>query len=196
MSEPSLSTLLERHRDALRAIVTRRGSGLLRFESADDLVQGVQIRALEGRAHFAYRGERAFTGWLARIAAQHIAHRHKHWRALRRGAGRVVRLGASESLRIEGGAGAPEPAVSATGPPTAAFRREQVEVATQALAMLFPRDRDLVAWISEDVSVEEIGRRLGLSPEAAKKARLRALERFRKTFELVTRAAARAKSAK
>ncbi|HKE00486.1 MAG TPA: sigma factor, partial [Planctomycetota bacterium] len=63
---PSLTTLLDAHRDALRAIVLRRGSGLLRFESADDLVQGVQLRALEAREHFEFRGEREFVGWLAR----------------------------------------------------------------------------------------------------------------------------------
>ena len=184
---PSLTALLAAHREALRAMLLRRASGLLRFESADDLVQGVHVRALEARAHFEYQGDREFFGWLARVARQHIAHRHRHWRALRRSAGRVLRFQASESLRLDRGGGAPEPAVSATGPPTAAFRREQVEVAAQALAMLFPRDQDLVRWITDDVAIDEIARRLGVSHAAAKKARLRALERFRKTFEIVAR---------
>ena len=37
---------LERHRGALTAFLRRQGSGLLRFEEVDDLVQGVVARAL------------------------------------------------------------------------------------------------------------------------------------------------------
>ncbi|MCK6459941.1 MAG: hypothetical protein L6Q95_08615, partial [Planctomycetes bacterium] len=71
-----------------------------------------------------------------------------------------------------------DPAATATGPSTFAARREHLKLAVQALAALPPRDRDLVKSTSEDAE------RLGLRYDAAKQARLRALGRFRKAFDL------------
>jgi DNA-directed RNA polymerase specialized sigma24 family protein len=80
----------------------------------------------------------------------------------------------------------PEPAATATGPTTFASRREQLVLATKALDLLLPRDRDLVKWSGEGLSTEEQARRLDLSAEAAGRARRRALDRFRKAFRLVS----------
>lgn len=74
-----------------------------------------------------------------------------------------------------------------TGSSTFAARREHLRLAVLALAALPPRDRDLVRRTSEDVPIEEQAKSLGLSYDAAKQARLRALERFRKAFDLATR---------
>jgi DNA-directed RNA polymerase specialized sigma24 family protein len=62
-----------------------------------------------------------------------------------------------------------------------------LKLALEALATLLPKDRDLVRWSSEAVPLEEQAERLGISYDAAKQARLRALERFRKAYELSTR---------
>jgi hypothetical protein len=62
-----------------------------------------------------------------------------------------------------------------------------LKLAIEALATLLPKDRDLVRWSSEDVPLEEQAKRLGVSYDVAKQARLRALERFRKAYALATR---------
>ena len=50
------------------------------------------------------------------------------------------------------------------------------------------RDRNLVQMASEGVPLREQAERLQLSYAAVQKAGLRALERFRKAYELVARA--------
>jgi DNA-directed RNA polymerase specialized sigma24 family protein len=73
-----------------------------------------------------------------------------------------------------------------TGPSTFAARREMIALAARALDLLLPRDRDLVRWSSEGVPLEEQADRLGIAYEAVGKARQRAVERFKKTFALVS----------
>jgi len=75
----------------------------------------------------------------------------------------------------------------ATGPATFADRRAQMEVATRALGLLPGRDRELVQALSRGLSIEETAERMGISHAAAQRARLRAQERFRQTYELVMR---------
>ena len=53
------------------------------------------------------------------------------------------------------------------------------------MALLSERDRRLVLWLSEDVAIVEQASRLALSAESTRRASLRALERFRKTFRLI-----------
>jgi DNA-binding CsgD family transcriptional regulator len=62
-----------------------------------------------------------------------------------------------------------------------------VVLAMRALTALFPRDQELIAWIADDLPLDEIARRLGIGYDAAKQARLRAIERFRKTAAAVQR---------
>jgi hypothetical protein len=80
------------------------------------------------------------------------------------------------------------PAGEDTGPQTFADRREQLDVAVKALALLLPRDQNLVRWASEGVDIQEQASRLGLSYDAAERAGARACERFRKAFRLARRA--------
>ena len=60
--------------------------------------------------------------------------------------------------------------------------KELLALARQALAALGERDQKLVGWLCEDLSIDEIAERLEISYDAAERARLRALERFRKSF--------------
>jgi DNA-directed RNA polymerase specialized sigma24 family protein len=55
------------------------------------------------------------------------------------------------------------------------------------MGLLLPRDRELVTWASNGLTGPEMATRLGISEEAAEKARARALERLRKAFSLVSR---------
>ncbi len=170
-----LGSLLAAHSADLLAFLRKNGKRLLDHETEEDLLQGVRLRALESAGDFRYDGREAFFAWLHALARSYLADREKHWSALRRNPGALLRLTAAD------------PASTATGPSTRASRKEQLKLALEALATLFPKDRDLVRWSSEDVPLEEQATRLGVSYDAAKQARLRALERFRKAYELSTR---------
>ncbi|MCK6481950.1 MAG: hypothetical protein L6R43_17925 [Planctomycetes bacterium] len=179
-----LPDLLQVHRGRIETMVRFEARGLLRFETEEDLVQGILARALERGGSFAYRDDPSFFSWIRRTAESYLADRRAHWGALKRRAGRV--------LRLTQGGGEPspgsvrEPPSDATGPSTFASRREQIGLVMKALDLLLPKDRDLVRWSADGVDVEETARRLGLGYEAAGKARQRALDRFRKSFELVS----------
>ncbi len=156
------------------------GPALLRFESVDDLVQGMQQAALRTLDRFEWRGEEAFRAWIAQIARRHLHARRDHWFALRRHGGVLLRLTGTAN-----GAGGPQ--ATALGPRTFAQRREELALVTKAIDLLLPRDRDLVLWAAEEVPIAEQASRLGVAPEAARKASERALARLRTIAERVLR---------
>ncbi len=182
-----LPALLVRYRPQLLAFAQREaGIPLLRFETADDLVQGVHQEVVRCGKRFEWRSEKEFLGWVFTIARRFLSARRAYWFALKRNCGKVLRLtwggpGADQSsYRLD-------PADTGTGPSTFAFRREVLVHATKAMALLLPRDRDIVRWTTEDLSIEEQADRLGISRESATKAQSRALERLRKAYHLVSR---------
>ncbi|HEX9795318.1 MAG TPA: sigma-70 family RNA polymerase sigma factor [Planctomycetota bacterium] len=176
--------LLVRHEAFLRALLRNEARGLLRFETEDDLVQGVLQRALLAEDRFEYRGEAEFEGWLVTLARRQVADRHDYWQALKRGSSGVLRLSVSGSRT--GSRHGLAPASPGPGPSTFASRRELLVISTKALAVLPERDRKLVCWMSEEVPLEEQAARLDMSYAAAQRAGLRALERFRKAFQLLS----------
>ena len=181
---PSLTDLLERQRADLVRYVARAGRGLMRYESAEDLAQGTILRALNGAAHFEYRGDSAFAGWIRTLGRQHIAERARYWRARKRNAGPVLRVTLTD--RSEPGSGVNPPGFD-VGPVTFADRRAQMEVATRALDLLPARDRELLESIARGHSIKETAERLGISGGATQRAHLRAQARFRQTYELIMR---------
>ncbi len=181
---PVLGDLLERHRSRVAGLVRGEAKGLLRYETEDDLVQGIVLRALERGGTFQWRDEPSFLAWIRRIGESFIADRRDHWGALKRRSGKVLRFAAGGET--QGGSVAGEPAADATGPSSFAARRELIALAAKAMDLLLPRDRDLVRWSSEGVALEEQAERLGIAYEAVGKARQRAVERFRRTFALVS----------
>ncbi len=181
---PPLGELLERHRGRVVGVVRALAGGLLRYETEEDLVQGILLRALEHGGELEWRGDAPFLAWLRRIGESFLSDRRSHWGALKRRSGRVLRFAYAGETRDPGAV--PEPAADATGPSTFAARREMLAMAARTLDLMLPRDRDLVRWSAEDVPLEEQAARLGVSYEAAGKARQRATERFRRTFALVS----------
>lgn len=180
--EPCVATLLAQHRPLLLAFVERHaGAALLRFEAPEDLVQGINKEALRAAPRFEWCGPEAFRGWIYRIARHHLSGRRDHWFAMKRSRRGVLRLTAGSA------AGHADPADTATGPATFAHRREQLLLATKAMAMLLPRDRDLVAWTAHGVPLDVQARRLGVSTGAATRARARAIERLRTACVLLAR---------
>jgi RNA polymerase sigma factor (sigma-70 family) len=186
LSAEALTELLVARRADLVRFVERHGGTTLRFESADDLVQGIHVRALDRGRDFTWQGDKEALAWLYTLARGYLADRHEHWSALKRRPARLLRLTASGAETGDRGA-VREPAGTQTGPSTYASRREQLELAVRALALLLPRDRDLVRWHTEGMSLDEQTHRLGVSYDAAERAHLRALERFKKAFQVVSR---------
>ncbi len=179
--------LIELSGEVADEVARRAGGALLRFETVQDLVQGAAQAVLRAAPTFAWRGREAARGWILRVVETHVEDRRRHWSALKRQGGTLLRL---EVGGVPSGSEAAfEPAASETGPSTFANRRELLVLAARALELLLPRDRELVEGHAEGLSLEELGRRLELGPDAVQKARVRALERFRKAFELVRRRA-------
>jgi len=185
LTEAPLARLLEKHREDLVRFAQRHGGAALRYESAEDLVQGIHVRALAAAHDFEYRSEKEFLGWLHAVARAHIADRRDHWTALKRSPGSLLRLTAGGGDTADPRA-VEAPAARQRGPATAASEAEQVALALQALSLLSPRDRDLVRWESEGVTIDDCAQRLGITYEAAQRAHHRALERFRKTFRALS----------
>jgi RNA polymerase sigma factor (sigma-70 family) len=184
VSDPPLAELLIRHRPQVLRYVRRRAGGTLRFENAEDLVQGIHLRALERESALEYRSEPEFLGWLFTIVRGHLAHRREHWHALKRRPARLLRLTQGDTADPNA---VREPAAQRTGPVTFAERRQQMERAVRALAMLLPRDADIVQCHTEGLSIHDLAARYDLSYVAAQRAQHRALERFRKAFDLASR---------
>lgn len=178
-------------REGLTGFLARNASvTLLRFETAEDLYQGFASQALGRSTRFEDRGEGSAAAWLYELGRNYLYDRHRHWSALKRGSGKILRSGLGAPISSMGQpsrGGSSEPTASQTGPATIASKREELVLAARALALLLPRDRQLVEWSAQGMPVNEMAAELGLTPDAASKARNRALERLRKTHELVLR---------
>ena len=176
--------LLGDSRGELLDFVRRRaGSSLLRVETADDLVQGVCAHVLERGLDASLLDHRQQRAWLLRVADNFVKDRRDYWAALKRSGSLVLRSSLNESvspdMRLVG-----DLAASVTGPSTFAMRREQVAVAAVALDMLLPRDRELIHGLCNGLELAEQARSLGLTYDAAQRARTRAVDRFQRTFRL------------
>jgi len=174
-----LESALQFHRPSLVRFVEREARGILDKESADDLVQGIHIRALRGAENYIHTDERGFLNWIATLARRHIADRHEHWVALRRAAPGALHI--TQTWSSSGGGVVP--AASSLSPGSKVVRKEDIERAAAALHRLEARDRALIEMMIADVDIDEIAKRLGIGYEAAKKARQRAVERLREEVD-------------
>jgi RNA polymerase sigma factor (sigma-70 family) len=189
---PGLDDLLAAHHGDLTRLVQARAGLLLKFESGRDIVQAVCVKALEFRDRFVYRGEQAFLSWLRELAVHCMANRRRYWSRRKRMAGRMLRI--SSAGGSSGSKRAVNPPAASMGPSTVANREEQYRLAMQAIPLLLPRDQKLVEWIAEGISIDEIASRLGVSYDAAERARERAISRFSRLLSLVRRPRGRGKS--
>lgn len=182
---PSLEALVVEHGRWIEAAVRRQAGWLLRVDDLEDLVQDVELRALSRKDQFVFQGDGPLKAWLSLMVKQHLADRRRYWDASRRSAGPMLRVsgvGSPSSL-----AGGVMPEEAGPGPRTWAEARDQYTFAMRAIDALLPRDQDLLAWMREGVTDQEIGRRLDVAPESAGRARTRAVERFRRAYELMAR---------
>ena len=142
----TLADLLDDVRADLLVFVRSHAGWLRRFETDDDLLQGVQVRALERADQFEYRGREPFLAWIYRLTRSHLADRRAYWSALKRRPARLVRI--TRATPRDDTSAVQEPAGARTGP-------------------------------------ETFAQRLAISYDAAKQARSRALDRYRRAYALV-----------
>jgi DNA-directed RNA polymerase specialized sigma24 family protein len=182
--ERTVKVLVVAHRVELARFLERQAGDLLRFEATEDLLHGLIASLLDRGAAFASRSPEEDRAWLYGVARHFLNMRRRYWSAIKRDSGRLLRTGLkswSESGLSRDAANAIEAiAASQTGVSTFAGRREQL-----VLALLLPRDRELVEWAAEGLSNEAIAERTGTTVAAAAKAKSRAIERLRKTHLLV-----------
>lgn len=184
METADLSQLLTVHRARLVGYFERKGRSIRHHESPEDLAQGVALHALANEGYFAYQGERQFIAWMLKVARQHLSRRIEHWGAAKRDAGPMMRI--TFGVETHGGA-VHMPAAEGPGPATHAGNLEELAIAARAIDGLPPRDREIVRMMTRDVPSNEIAQTLGISAEAASKARRRAIERFRKIYTILER---------
>jgi RNA polymerase sigma-70 factor, ECF subfamily len=143
-------------------------------DASQEVVQRTLIRAID-RLH-TFRGDAALLTWLCTLCRHEIA----DWVG-REGSSRAVSLSdEQEAARLALDSLA---AVSSDDPDTALHRRELRRLVHTALDHLPDRYGDVLEWkYLDELSVDEIARRLGLGYKAAESLLTRARAAFRHSF--------------
>lgn len=145
-------------------------------EGPADLVQETFLVAHRLFHRFEGRTTAELTLWLKAILRNTSAHLRRSYRTARRASCREVSM---DALALRGDLSSPGSS------PSAMIQREETATLLQAATeRLSPRDRE-VLWMKhhDEMTFEEVGRRLAISTVAARKAWLRAIERLREQLE-------------
>ena len=137
---------------------------------ASDLVQETMLRAVRGLRRFRGRTTGELRGWVQAILASSLTYaRRQHRGAARRGVGREVSLAAL-----------PDCAGGDETPSRLVMRAERDAAMILALLGLPERDRRAISLRYNDgLPFDEVGERLDISAEAARKLCARAIDRLR-----------------
>jgi RNA polymerase sigma-70 factor, ECF subfamily len=147
--------------------------GLRVKNGASDLVQETFYRAQRGFADFRGRSAAEWRSWLRSILVRHLANQRRRYHLI---AKRRAGLEVASAERV-----GPYSVACDETPSHELARREQETALMDALARLPEHYREVVIWHHrEQLAFEEIGRRRGISAEAARKLWTRALGRLRK----------------
>lgn len=153
------------------------GPDLLPKGAASDLVQETFLEAQRDRLRFRGSSPVELRAWLRRILLNNLANFTRRYRASGK-----RRVSCEVSLDAAGSGDGVRAGLVHRGswtPVRQAIRREQVEALGAAIGQLAPRDRDLIVWHhQEQCGFDEMGRRLGISAEAARVAWARAIKRL------------------
>jgi RNA polymerase sigma-70 factor (ECF subfamily) len=145
--------------------------------AAEDIAQGTLCRALEGLR--GYRGEAALFTWLCTLCRREMSAR---WDENRAWSAAPPLVEDDPAIRA-----ALESLIVQTDPLRAADREQVRESILAALDYLPAPYGDILEWkYLRDMSMAEIGRRLGRSPKAVESLLTRAREAFRESFSLLS----------
>ncbi len=75
---------LQTHEDDRVLFLARHAGWILRYETVEDLMQGLHVRVLERGKEFEYRGRDEFLKWIYTVARTLLADRNEYWSALKR----------------------------------------------------------------------------------------------------------------
>jgi RNA polymerase sigma-70 factor (ECF subfamily) len=180
-SREALGQALEAYRDYLLAIADRELHADLRAKGgASDLVQDTFLEAQRDFSRFLGSTEEELRGWLRALLQHRLANFVRRYRQTqKRGLEREIALDAGDSSAAPGGVAASTPT-----PSQEVMAHEQAEAVRRGLERL-PEDYRTVICLryQEDLSFEEIGRRMQRSAEAARKLWWRAVERLHAEME-------------
>jgi RNA polymerase sigma-70 factor (ECF subfamily) len=175
-SPEALGRALETCRDYLLLIAGRELDPDLRAKGgASDLVQETFLEAQRDFERFRGGSARELRAWLRRLLLNNVLNFTQHYRGrAKREIGREVALDASDSTSPRRDVAADTPSPSGQ-----AMANEQAQALQKALERLPETYRQVLAWRhQEDLSFEEIGRRLERTANAARLLWLRAVERL------------------
>jgi RNA polymerase sigma-70 factor (ECF subfamily) len=181
-SREALGAALEACRGYLLAIAQRElDTDLHAKGGASDLVQQTLVEAIRDFERFPGQTENDLLQWLRRLMLNNLADFTRHYRATdKRQVGREVVVGGGDSSSDRGGG----LAAALPSPSGEAMAREQAEAIQRVLARLPEDYRRVILWrYQEQRSFDDIGRLLNLTPNAARKLLLRAVERVREEIE-------------
>lgn len=170
----AVQLLLRRHRPRLKRMLRVRMDDRLAGRVDDsDLVQEALTAAVARLPRYLAERPVPFYPWLRALAEERLADAFRHHGAAKRAAGREQPGGLSDRSALELAGRLACPGAS----PSEVFAREERrERAVAALAALDPDDREvLVLCFLEELSVGEAAAVLGLTEEAARSRRRRAL---------------------
>lgn len=165
----ALEQLVERHQAWLLGFVrARMGARLRELEASGDVVQEVFRRLLRAGPRLRPRDEDEFRRLVGTIVLNRLRDLHRRLHVRERG-----QDGSSTQPSIEA------LARSAESPTRLAARNEEAELVRLALELSDPDDAHVLRlrnW--EGLSFEELGRELGIEPDAARMRFTRALRRL------------------
>ena len=175
----ALEELLALHVPWMRNYVRRRmGLELRAFQTSEDVVQDALASFLQHGPAFLPENEAQFRGLIAKVVLNRLRDLHDHAHAAKRDLAREHSLASSGVSRIGAFARSTE------RPERVAEESELQGFLRLALQLIEPGDRELIElreW--ERLEFAEIGRRLGIQPDAARMRFNHALARLRKQVQ-------------
>jgi RNA polymerase sigma-70 factor (ECF subfamily) len=178
----ALGQLLETYRRYLLLIAEHELDSVLHAKGgASDLVQETFLEAQQAFPRFHGDSEEELRAWLRRLLLNNVANFTRRYQATdKRKVAREVPLETREGLETPGG----QLPADTPSPSGEAVANEQAEVVRAVLGQLPVEYQQVLTWrYQEGRSFEEIGQRLGRTPNAARKLFARALERFEQELE-------------
>jgi RNA polymerase sigma-70 factor (ECF subfamily) len=178
-----IGPLLEGCRQYLMLVATHTlGRELSGKAGASDLVQETFLEAQRNASQFRGRSRQELLAWLCRILACRAANMRRRFLKTQKRAGtRELPLDA-----IDAGENPQAPAIACKGPSPSehAIGKELAAILEGALDRLPSHYRSAILWRQqEQLSFQEIGDRLGVTAEAARKHWSRAIVQLRRTLD-------------
>ncbi len=170
----ALARALMSFRDYLLLVANEEMDPRLRAkEGASDLVQETFLQAQQRISSYRGGSRSEWRNWLRSILIRHMANKRRHFETTaKRKVHREIPVPEWAWLRVAGREETPSSELA---------RREREEALLDALSHLPDHYQEVVIWHQRQrLTFEEIGRRRGISTEAARKIWTRALGRLRK----------------